>query len=281
MAYSYTNPGWNNLNPPPFNAVNLNNISTLLAALGSAFDNGGDPAYIYGTASPLGTSWATALINLGQRGIVSTSGTIGALTVTCDTDYILTAASTVTLPASPIIGQRLTFKAKTTATSTITANAAQTIGTTTSTSFVLYAQEDYVTLEWDGTSIWYVVATNGPILSSNQNGATSCNSISTWTAIGNGLSLSIIQPGIYDIDIDCTLGAAGYLGVAIGNSITPISSISCVADDAGSPGHSSVKAYILSTAALIQGIYYSTAAGGASFLYQTYSIGRITARRIG
>ena len=280
MAYNYTNPGWNNLNPPPLNAVNLNNISTLLAALGSAFDNGGDPAYIYGTASPLGTSWATALINLGQRGIVSTSGTIGALTVTCDTDYILTAASTVTLPASPIIGQRLTFKAKTTATSTITANAAQTIGTTTSTSFVLYAQEDYVTFEWDGTSIWYVVATNGPIVSSLQTNYVTVIA-GGWSAIGNGLSLGTLPPGIYDIELDTMVntGAGGIIGIGIGNATTLISNSSgTYAGDCAA--HAIVKGYVLTVSAVIQGIYYC--AGNSTIYYNAPQlVGRITARRIG
>ena len=91
MAYNYTNPGWNNLNPPALNATNLNNISTLLAALGAAFDNGGDPSYLLGNSGF--SSWQTAVANLGQRGIVSTSGAVGTLTVTCDTDYILTAAA--------------------------------------------------------------------------------------------------------------------------------------------------------------------------------------------
>jgi hypothetical protein len=77
MAYNYTNPGWNNSNPPALNATNLNNISTLLAALGAAFDNGGDPAYIYGGSASLGTGWLTALqssyttLFQGQRVLIS------------------------------------------------------------------------------------------------------------------------------------------------------------------------------------------------------------------
>ena len=286
MPYSYTNPGWNNSNPPAINAVNLNAISNLLAALGAAYDNGGDPAYILGNAGA--SSWQTAVANLGQRGIVSTSGTLGVLSVTCDTDYILTAASTATLPASPVIGQRLTFKAKTTATSTISANAGQTIGTTSSTSFALYAQEDYVTLEWDGTSIWYVVATNGPIQSSSQTASMTFSVTGSWTAIGVGLSLGTINPGIYDIELDLTIGnVSGVLAsVAIGNGLTSISNIPGVNINGlygpvASPVHCSAKGIVLTSPSIIQGIYYVVIGGQIVQYVANTTIGKITSRRIG
>jgi hypothetical protein len=279
MAYNYTNPGWNNLNPPALNATNLNNISTLLAALGAAFDNGGDPSYLLGNSGS--SSWQTAVANLGQRGIVSTSGAIGTLTVTCDTDYILTAASTVTLPASPIIGQKLTFKNKTTATTTISANAGQTIGTTTSTSFVLYAQEDYVTFEWDGTSIWYVVATNGPVLSSLQNAQASVAVTTAWTAVGNGLTLGTLSAGIYDFNINAAMQSASSISLALGNATTPISNRGYTQN--GSCSSVSCTAYGISitSPSTIQAIYYLTSGTGAIIYNSTYAIGQIIARRIG
>jgi hypothetical protein len=61
MPYSYTNPGWVNGNIPAINATNLNNISNLLAGLGAAFDNGGDPAYLFGGSAALQAAWATIL----------------------------------------------------------------------------------------------------------------------------------------------------------------------------------------------------------------------------
>jgi hypothetical protein len=244
-------------------------------------------AWVYDpNASPQDRSFSLANLRAYlQRKIVSTSGALGVIAPTVDTTYIFTAASTTTLPASPISGQQLTFKAKTTATSTISANSGQTIGTTTSTSFVLYAQEDYVTLEWDGTSIWYVVATNGPVQSSSQTGATYFGVQTTWTALGNGLTLGSVSPGIYDLEMDVNVNPGGYAaqGIAIGNGTTPVSNAAGTAINTGPVGiHVALKGYVLSASATIQGLYYAFSSPSGTAIYASpYYVGRITARRIG
>jgi hypothetical protein len=140
----------------------------------------------------------------GVRNVIITSGALGPLTVTRDTEYILTATSTATLPAGAQLGCRITFKNKGAFTTTISCAAGQTIGTTSSTSFALYAQEDYVTLEWNGVSIWYVVATNGPILrnviTSIQTQTSPVNG--TWYNKGGSLALT---PGVYELSWSASL----------------------------------------------------------------------------
>jgi len=224
----------------------------------------------------------------GSGAVISTSGTLGTISPVPGTLYVLTGASTATLPASPQKGCRLTFKAKTNATSTISANSGQTIGTTTSTSFSLYAQEDYVILEWDGTSIWYVIATNGPVVSSAQTSTTTTGTTGAWTAIGNGLTLGTLAPGVYDIELRAGLEpVAGYsVSIAIGNGTTPISDISGVTVPVGTtfvnaPAMCAVRNYVLTAAATIQGIYYSSSNSNVVLYAANYSVGKISARRIG
>jgi hypothetical protein len=224
------------------------------------------------------------------RSIVSTSGSLGALTVTTDTTYILTATSSATLPTNSVAtaGQRLTFKNKGNFTTTITAAASQYIGSyssAASNSFYLYAQEDYVTLEFDGTSIWYVVATNGPVITNPQTAQTTCNGSSAWTAIGNGLALSSLAPGIYDFEItlDSYVGGSGAtISIAIGNATTPISAVVYdMALSVDQPIHISVRGYVLTSTTTINGIYYSTNAANTIFYNATTGIGKIIGRRIG
>jgi hypothetical protein len=257
MSLAYTEVGWTDNSVPALDAANLNIMDNQIAALSGTLQ--------------------------------VTSGALGALAVVVDTTYILTAASTATLPTNAVAvsGQKITFKAKTNATSTISAAAGQTIGTTSSTSFILYAQEDYVTLQYDGTSIWYVMATNGPVLSSAQTAQTSCNSAGTWTAIGNGLTLGTLAPGIYDLDMSLSIQVPpyGYLYISIGNSTTPISSISYASISTGSLLLISsisvfTRGYILGASATIQGIYYSTSTNQYIAYGSPGSIGKITARRI-
>lgn len=222
----------------------------------------------------------------GARNLIKTSGALGALIVPRDTEYILTAASTATLPAGAQLGCRLTFKNKGNFTTTISAAAGQTIGTTTSTSFALYAQEDYVTLEWDGVSIWYVVATNGPVQSSLQNATTTTTTTGGWTAIGNGLSLGTLLPGVYNLELVVSISevASSYCGISIGNSTTPISEIvltQCGTSGTAIPCKITLEGYVLTASATIQGLYYSNNASNSILYSATYSIGRIVARRIG
>lgn len=231
----------------------------------------------------IGSTWPTILGYAGSRSCLTTSGTLGALTVLTDFEYFLSAASTATLPASPTLGQRLTFKNKGNFTSTISANGGQTIGTTTSTSFVLYAQEDYVTLEWDGTSVWYVVATNGPMLLSNQTAATT-GAAAGWTAIGNGLSLGTLQPGVYDVEFDCICtNTSTIVGIAIGIGTTPSSVLTGSTTTGGTlnaPVHCGARC-TLNVSSIIQGIY-NGGNGSTSIQYTaSYWVGRISAKRIG
>jgi hypothetical protein len=190
-------------------------------------------------------------------------------------------------------GTRITVKKKSTDANTVTVQksdtGSDTIGTTSSTSFLLYAQEDYVTLECDGSSIWYVVATNGPVQKSDQTAATTCGTAGAWTAIGNGLTLGTLPPGIYDIEMDCVIGAGGsnFVSVAIGNNTTPISSIVRNGSNATTiyeAAHVHIKGYVLSSSATIQGIYGASGTLGEIGYgtgFGNYAIGRIDARRIG
>ena len=109
MSLAYTEVGWTDNSVPALDAANLNVMDNQIAALSGTLQ--------------------------------VTSGALGALAVVVDTTYILTAASTATLPTNAVAvsGQKITFKAKTNATSTISAAAGQTIGTTSSTAFILYA----------------------------------------------------------------------------------------------------------------------------------------------
>lgn len=211
--------------------------------------------------------------------------TVGTIILQLDSTYLLSATcSSIILPASPIAGQKITFKNKGNYTNTITANTGQTIGTTTSTSFVLYAQEDYVTLEYDGISIWYVIATNGPILSANQSASLgSLNGTGAWTAVGNGLVLAL-GPGVYDIEWAIySAGGGGFAGAAIGNALTPIGpGMNFAGGSLVNSSLISVKGYVLTAAANIQALYISSGISGSIQIGgTTATTPKISARRIG
>jgi len=253
-------------------------LNNLLSAVGISQSSGDDAQ----------TSKAISLIRNSLVYSNTWSGTI--LSPIAFATYLFTGASTVTLPAVPVAGQRIIFKSLGNYTSTISANSGQTIGTTGSTSFSVYSRDDYVSLEWDGTSIWYVVGTNGPVLKANLTAQASCNGSSAWTAIANGMAInggSNLLPGVYDLEMDlCGYAwySTGLLSVAIGNGLNPISNIVANAPttiEVMVPFHCSIKGYILSAAAVIQGIYWAQSAN--SFIqYNTTNCGGIlTARRVG
>jgi hypothetical protein len=262
MPISYTNPGWSNLNPPAINAANLNGISNAIATIGSAYDQGGDPAYIYGGSVPFYSN-------------------------------IITGNGNATLPSSAAQGQRISYINKGNYTYTVNASGGQTIGTTASTSFILYYAGDRVTLEYDGTSVWYVFDTNGPMTMSYQTSSTTTSVNSSWTAIGGNLTLGTLPAGIYDIELDLTskLYASGAavsdLGISIGSGTTPISNVShsYLSSNgvlgASSPNHCKISSYAIGSSATIQAIYYSSATAWTIVYDATTSIGRISARRIG
>lgn len=268
FIYSTTAPTWDTAKQGWYNGTSR--------AVASLYKDAGG-LYQLKTILP---SWSQASFMGGvARKVIVTSGTLGALSVSGDTDYILTAASTATLPLVAPLGCRLTFKAKTNATSTFSGP----IGTTSSTSFSIYAQEDYVTFEWDG-SIWYVVATNGPLLTSLQTASAIFSVGGSWTALGNGFSLGSLAPGVYDLELECTVQNASstIVSIAIGNGTTPISEIGYFQPPSSSMGPMkiSLKGYVLTASAVIQGLYNSSSASGSAYYSGGASVGRITARRV-
>jgi hypothetical protein len=132
------------------------------------------------------------------RSSLTTSGTLGTLTTTIDFTYRFSAASTCTTPASPVAGQRLTFINTGAWNSTINAYTGHTIGHTTSTSWSFYAMGDRVTFEWDGTSCWEVIETNGPELVVIASAASSITADGAWHQYDNP-RLNNVGPGIYDV----------------------------------------------------------------------------------
>jgi hypothetical protein len=227
---------------------------------------------------------------IGKRTVVSATLSGVTLIDSLDTDFLFTGASTVTLPAKPFPGQRMTFKANTAATSVISANSGQTIGTTSSTSFSLYAQEDYVTLEWDGTGIWYVVATNGPIYKVIQTTSASLFLPGGWRILGDP-SLGTLQPGVYNFELDLTVAlmanSDSEIAFAIGNGTTPMVQRSCLASivsgDSWYPLHLAERNYKLSSASVIRTLFFPNKEGlvGEVMFDSTRIVGQITAQRIG
>jgi hypothetical protein len=139
-----------------------------------------------------------------DRLMVSSSGAIGTLVGNNDVEYLLTAASTVTLPEDPAKGQRIIFRSSGAFTSVISANADQTIGRTVSTQFKLYAADDYVELEWDGSSVWIVADTNGPEIVV-YTGVESKIYTTAWNPFPQ--LNTAVDAGIYDLDF-CGYGWA-------------------------------------------------------------------------
>jgi hypothetical protein len=219
---------------------------------------------------------------------------LGTVTQATDSFYEFTATGSLTLPKYPENGAVYTIKNKSSATVTINANTtgiSQTVGTTTSTAFLLYAAEDYVTLRYSlSDTTWYVVATNGPVVSANQSGSGNLSTAGAWTAFGNGLTLGTLTPGVYDLELCANIltGPSGnVLAVTIGNATTPIASREGIVNNLSSVLpvvlHATIKNYVLSASATIQALYYaaSNAIPSISVYNATYQIGAITARRIG
>jgi hypothetical protein len=103
----------------------------------------------------------------------------------------------ITLPPRPtsILGAKYTFKkaSSNAHTLTISAQTGDTIGSTTSTSFVLPSQDDFVTLENDGRS-WSVLSTSGPISIVTQASGATVAASGGWPDIGVAAGLSIDLP---------------------------------------------------------------------------------------
>jgi hypothetical protein len=276
MSYNYTSPGWTNGGLPAINATNLNAMSNLLAAMGSAFDNGGDPANLWGGSGAYNTS-------------STLSGAAGVLPVT-SFSYNLGCASgctSATIPPGTINGQTITIKNYALQTVTIFFSSAN-LGVYAGSNFYLYAPSDYVTFSWDSTmGKWYVISTNGPILSSIQTGGVTTSAVGIWTAIGAGLSLGTIIPGMYDFDLDLGIGTitSSHVAISIGSGTTPISnpkylSVGTSVTGVLGPINASVHGYLVVSGAIIQGLYQSDSTYNAIAYSSTIAIGKITARRI-
>jgi hypothetical protein len=264
----------------------------LLALVGTL---GANVATILGNA--IGAQWPATLQANGPRTIDATSGTLGTLTVTTDITYLLVGATTATLPPPTMAGQRITFKNCGNFTSTIStgSNYLGSYCNGPNGSFSLYAMEDYVTFEADGGSTWRVFATNGPVQSSSQTAGFGPNAVDVWVSMsGIGLTLGTLAPGIYDIEMDCTLAqlaaasSAYGIYVAIGRELTPISDSAGIMAQASTVTayaigsvHVFVKNYILTSPDTIQGVIYSDSLNGQVAYNSPHTIGKITARRIG
>lgn len=280
-------------------ALGANWSTALAVALGAGsttlLASGINTSWVPALVTALGANWTTALaVALGTnqttflanntKGSAIVSSPAGTLPSNYS-DYFLvcnTGCTSCTLPVAAQVGSTVTVK--TLVTQTVTING--TIGSLGSTSFLLYNQDDYVMFMWDGTR-WNVIATNGPIIVSNQSGQINCTVATAWTAISNGLSLGTIPIGVYDFELDLSASviAISTLIIAIANGTTPIASVTTLSrnDATYTSGclHSYVRGYINTAPSTIQGIYYSQGTSAYIIYVSAQGSGKITARRIG
>lgn len=271
---------------------------TITANTGQTIGDGGaattNAIGITGTGAFVTLQWDATnniwhIVGSNTSVINSASGALGTAMQVTDSFYEFTATGSLTLPKYPENGCVYTIKNKSSATVTVNANTtgiSQTIGMTTSTAFLLYAQEDYVVLRYSlADTTWYVVATNGPVLASDQTAQTAQSGTGAWIAIGHGLSLGTLDPGVYNFEIDCALyttAVGGQMALGIGKVTTLISSSVRMSIPSGSTGvHVCVKNYVLTASAVIQGIYYAVGSSGAVIYGSPEYVGRITAQRVG
>jgi hypothetical protein len=208
-----------------------------------------------------------------------------------DSDYVLINTIGITLPSAPQCGTRLSFFSADNNTKTITAPGGQRIGAYPSApgnSFYLYVIGDRITLEFDGGTTWDVVDTNGPVLSSDQEGLVNMSSAGSWTAVGKGLSLTL-DPGVYDIELDVTLYStaavalqSASMAIGISSPLSAPTGLLSTGSAVTTTAHSSIKHCILTTSQTINALYYISSAVGFFVYYNSPNfIGRITAKRIG
>jgi hypothetical protein len=156
------------------------------------------------------------------------------------------------------------------------------------TSFWLQNQGDYVTFAAIG-GYWYVVATNGPMAVSTQTAETTATAVNAWTAIGNGLALTIgaANAGIYDLELDVSLGiTTGNVAIAIGEGTIPVSAsvgMYLFYENGYVPAHVQAKGVQIAGGTTINGLYYGSGGGAAGVIeYNNPNIiGQLTARRVG
>ena len=203
--YSWTNQATTN-GPGGLNASDPYILEVLASPDGSGiiiqriFDLNSNTYYDYSRQSINGgSSWSTWITDLKNHTIVVAAGAMGVLAVINDVTYYLTAATTATLPVTPILGVRYAFKNIGNFTTTITANAGQNIGNSASTTFVLNKREDYVLLEWDGSTTWQIIGEN-------------CKWRGEVVHIASGSGNWIVPTGVYKIRVTLIPGGGGGAG---------------------------------------------------------------------
>jgi len=225
----------------------------------------------------------------GKRTVVGINSGSYVINSSPDCEFFINSASAITLPAHPFTGQRLTFKNDGAYTAVISANSGQTIGVMGSASFSLYAADDYVTLEFGGTN-WFVVATNGPVVTLNQSGDVTTTNLVGWVVVGNGTTIASLALGIYDIEADSTVYAAAQgpnLALALGILIAGVTTLVSNSRTEGQmnaggyyPIHLGVKGYQLSVAGTIELLYDSSNTSN-KIIGSGNDFSQITIRRIG
>jgi hypothetical protein len=282
---------------------NVGWITALLANLGTNW------ATIFGTAAGFTSAGALWYSSSGAGGsdgnagtapapkrAVSSLGTTGAIANgTNDSDYLVTAAITITLPLASSVqsGTRFTFFNGNVQTVTISANSNDYFGAynggVKGGSFYLYNTGDYVTVEYS-TSLgcWFVVATNGPVITLTQSHAnTAFSTTGAWTAWPASEFQQTIAPGVYDIDLDvscvCVVSASLALGLGVSGS-NPLSARAYTLDSNAAnttlPFHLSLRGVAVSASEMMQPLYYSSSGSNTTNYDATKDIGVMTIRRI-
>jgi hypothetical protein len=94
-----------------------------------------------------------------------------------------------------------------------------TIGNQGSTSFVLYAVNDYVTFI-NNQSQWCVMATSGSQTSATGSGNAGCTTAGSWVPGNTGSPTLTLAPGVYNLDATVTVktgsSTTNYIYIALG-----------------------------------------------------------------
>ena len=159
--------------------------------------------------------------------------------------------------------------------------------------FSLYATGDTVTLIHAASGMFLVAYTNGPELVSTQSSNSSATTSGAWAFVGSGLSLGTLPPGVYDVTavvtISCYTGSnqltsnyrmALFYASTLFGPIIVHNGPSAEVGTLTTPVSVSAR-IILSASAIVQLGYYWNGYGSANIPYDTLTIGKITARRIG
>ena len=231
---------------------------------------------------------------LGKRTWLS-GAALGTLAGGLDIDAFSTGSQTITLPANPTLGQRITVKNKGAYTTGVKANTGQHLGyydSATAGVFTLYAQDDYVTLEYElSTLTWSVIETNGPIASALQtSGGLITGGGSAWVAIDLGMKLTL-APGVYDVEVSFIVKESGSgnvnqaYGIGIGTTPANLGKYSSVsAQNNSGTERMTVRAsgIIVTASGTLNAMLFEASNYSTTVTYDaTLAVGYIMARRIG